>query len=448
LDESRILTSQIYIAIIMVEGVKMMKINFSIHLSSFRMEIKYMINMNPPSVIVHELVYESDLTRNRLNKMIANIKTSDVQIVDDARFDEIVRTDGWLDHAAKRTGEIKRKLDPVIIFNTFRFASGEEFRSLAQKYPALSWYNFLGDGHWSFRNKSAYPNHVCKSAYEIHSAWGCYHACDYCHVKDFLNIMLNLEEFVERLDVLVKREAWQKLYKYDNQTDTICLEPEYGASELLVEYFAQQDDKYLMLYTKSDNVDHLLNLNHNGHTIINWTLSCDTVSRQIEKKTPIMDERIDAALKCQEAGYTVRFRFSPIIPIKNWQAENVEMIERLFAKVTPDLITMDVLGWMTAQQIKDSMDLALFDDEYRELVEKLVEKGAVNDVKQIIPHDERLKIYRFFIKELRKVSSKTPVAICMETQDMWGELSDELGMEKDNYVCCCGPESVPGHPML
>ena len=425
-----------------------MKINFNIHPSSFRVEIIYMLKMNPPMVIVHEKVYESELTRNRLDRMMANIETNNVQIVDDSRFNEIIKTSGLLSHGAKRTGEIKRKLDPTIIFNTFRFASNEENRNLAQKYPALSWYNFLGDGHWTFRNKAAYTNHVCKSAYEIHSAWGCYHACDYCHVKDFLNVMLNLEEFVEHLDTLVKREAWQKLYKYDNQTDTICLEPEYGASELLVEYFAQQDDKYLMLYTKSNNIDHLLDLNHNGRTIINWTLSCDTVSKQIEKKAPTMDERIDAALKCQEAGYTVRFRFSPIIPIKNWQAENVEMIDKLFAKVKPDLITMDVLGWMTAQQIKNSMDLALFDDEYRELVENLAEKGAVNDVKQIIPHNERLKIYRFFLKELRRASSKTPVAICMETNEMWAEFSDELGMRKDNYVCCCGPESVPGHPML
>ncbi|MGB9596429.1 MAG: spore photoproduct lyase family protein, partial [Candidatus Poribacteria bacterium] len=293
--------------------------------------------------------------------------------------------------------------DPFIVFNTFRFASANEFRELARKYPSLAGYNFLGDGHWTFRNKANYPDHICKSAYEIHSAWGCYHACDYCHVKDFINIMINLEEFVQHLDELVKREKWQKLYKYDNQTDTICFEPEYGASELLVNYFAKQDDKYLMLYTKSDNVDHLLDLKHNGHTIINWTLSCDTVSKLIEKKAPTMDERIESALKCQEAGYTVRLRFSPIIPIKNWQAENTEMMEKLFAKVKPDLITMDVLGWMTARQIIDSIDIKLFDDEYKAIIEELAEKGAVNYVKQIIPHKARLKIYRYFIDELKRL---------------------------------------------
>ena len=407
-----------------------------------------MVKMKPPMVLVHDSVYKSDLAKSRLDRMMENIETDDFRIVDDEGLNEAVRTSGWLSHGGKRTGEIKRNSDPSIIFNTFRFTSNEEFRDLSRQYPSLVGYNFLGDGHWTFRNKGSYPDHICKSAYEIHSAWGCYHACDYCHVKDFINIMINLEEFVQHLDELVNREKWQKLYKYDNQTDTICFEPEYGASELLVNYFAKQDDKYLMLYTKSDNIDHLLDLNHNGHTIINWTLSCDTVSRLIEKKAPIMDDRINSALKCQSAGYTVRFRFSPIIPIKNWQAENTEMIEKLFEKVKPDLITIDVLGWMTARQIIDSIDITLFDDEYRAIIEELADKGAVNYVKQIIPYEARLKIYRYIIGELKRLGSGTPFAICMETQEMWDELSDEIGMNKDNYVCCCGPESVPSHPML
>jgi spore photoproduct lyase len=316
---------------------------------------------------------------------------------------------------------------------------------------ALSAYHFLGDGHWTYRDSESSRNGICKSAYEIHSAWGCYHACDYCHVKNFLNIMLNLEEFVEHLDELVNRESWQKLYKYDNHTDTICLEPEYGASELLVNYFAAQENRYLMLYTKSDNVDHLLKLCHNGHTIINWTVSCNTVAREIEKRTPSMKERIQAAAKCQKAGYTVRFRFSPIVPIRNWQAENMRMIEEVLEHVKPDLITMDILGWMSAEQIRNCMDLSLFDDEYRHLVEDMAQKGVTrvsDSVKQIFPHPARVRLYRFFINEIRRMSRETPIAICMETEEMWKELSDELGMQRDDYVCCCGPRSVPGHPML
>ena len=407
-----------------------------------------MVKMRPPKVYVHKRVYESEFSKKRFDRMMESINTDDLQLVDDASLEEIVKASNWLRLGARRTGEIKRKADPTIIFNTFRFLPKEAFKRLAQEYPTLSKFNFLGNGHRTFRDATRFEKGVCKSAYEIHSAWGCYHACDYCHVKDFLNIMLNLEEFLEHLDGLVRRESWQKLYKYDNQTDTICFEPEYGASELLVNYFADQDDKYLMLYTKSNNVEHLLDLTHNGHTIVNWTVSCDTVARAIEKKTPTMEDRIQAAAKCQEAGYTVRFRFSPIIPVKNWRDENREMIAKLFAEVKPDLITMDVLGWMSAKQIEAAIDMSLFDDEYRELVEQMAEEGVVNSGKQIFPHSARLKVYRFFIEEVRRVNEETPIAICMETKEMWEELSDELGMTRDDYACCCGPKSVPGHPML
>lgn len=99
-------------------------------------------------------------------------------------------------------------------------------------------------------------------------------------------------------------------------------------------------------------------------------------------------------------------------------------------------------------RLKNSMDISLFDDEYRELVEKMAEEGVVNNGKQIFSHSARLKLYHFFIEEIRRVSEKTPIAICMETEDMWRELSDELGMQKDSCACCCGPRSVPGHPML
>ena len=32
---------------------------------------------------------------------------------------------------------------------------------------------------------------------------------------------------------------------------------------------------------------------------------------------------------------------------------------------------------------------------------------------------------------------------------MWAEFSrEELGQGPDDYVCTCGPESVPGNPLL
>ena len=139
-----------------------------------------MFKLNPPKVYAHKSVYNSDLSRKRLDRMMESIETNDLRLVDDATLEEAVKANNWLNMARKCTGEIGRTSDPTLIFNTFRFLSREDFRDLARKYPALAVYHFLGDGHYTFRDATTFKNGVCKSAYEIHSAWGCYHACDYC----------------------------------------------------------------------------------------------------------------------------------------------------------------------------------------------------------------------------------------------------------------------------
>ena len=60
-----------------------------------------------------------------------------------------------------------------------------------------------------------------------------------------------------------------------------------------------------------------------------------------------MEDRIAAARKCQEAGYKVRFRLSPMVPVVGWQDGIRHMIARLFDETTPDLITMEPLRFCT-----------------------------------------------------------------------------------------------------
>ncbi len=45
-----------------------------------------MVRVNPPIVLVHESVYRSELTKNRLDKMMENIDTDNYRIVSDAEL--------------------------------------------------------------------------------------------------------------------------------------------------------------------------------------------------------------------------------------------------------------------------------------------------------------------------------------------------------------------------
>jgi spore photoproduct lyase len=260
---------------------------------------------------------------------------------------------------------------------------------------------------------------------------------------------VNIEYFLEYADRRIRElNPPQTIYKWDNQTDINCFEPEYDATRLMVEFFARQKKDFLLLYTgKSDNVDFLLNYDHKGQTIIQWSLGAKTQSLQIEKETAPWDKRVEAAAKCEQAGYHVRFRFSPIFPVKNWREEYKDLIKLIFAKTHPDVISLCMFGWMDYEKAYSCVDMSLLDERFVKAME-----GTASFLKGKrygpLPHEAREEIYDFLITELKRVSPETPIALCLDTREMWTRFRDRLGMGPEHYVCVCGPLCTPGNPML
>jgi spore photoproduct lyase len=412
-------------------------------------------DVRPPALYIHERALATPECRARVERLLPHIHC-EPEIVDDARLNAVAEAGEWLARSAWRTGQWNLTGDPVLVLNAFTWDSPEALAERRGRFPALAGRMLDGDGAWSFRDGRRYTTlygTVCQDAWELHSAFGCLHRCDYCHVGGFATVMVNLEELAERLPALLDANPWLRLWKYDNQTDQIPFEPEYGASELLVGRFAQQAHAFLMLYTKSDNVDHLLGLDPRGRTIVSFTISGPTVAQRIEHATPSSAQRIAAAAKVQQAGYVPRVRFSPIVPILGWREELRGLIDDLLREVSPDLITIDLLGWVNPADLDAILDTSLLDRRFLQGMRDLYANGPPGPgywprVKHIFPHDLRREVYDFVLDEIGRRDSHSRVSICNETLRMWSELGPRLGMAPENYVCGCGPTSVPGEPLL
>jgi DNA repair photolyase len=394
-------------------------------------------------------VHDDPLAERRLQRMLVALKPTTIHDIDDAELERVVARSGGTGGHEYRTGSYQRQGTPAIIFNTFRH-DDHDLAVARKAHPALDTCMLLGQG--AITTRAGYYQHgpdwcQCQSAKEFHSIYGCLHACDYCHVENFLNVMLDLEWLAATVERTIAATPGQQLYKYDNQTDQICFEPEYGASELFVNLFARQPDKYLLLYTKSDNVDHLLGLDHRGHTIVNWSLSPATQSTAIEKGTPPVEQRIDAMQRCQGAGYPVRCRFSPMIPLTGWQEEYATMIDELFDHATPDVITLDIVGFMSPSQMKAALDTSLFDPRAKALLDEQEKRHVQKWGKHVFPHSYRKEIYEHVIRKIQHRQPGQLIAICNETFDMWEALAPVLGANSDpgQFTCCCGPNSVPSN---
>ncbi|HOX37783.1 MAG TPA: hypothetical protein PL033_07325 [Candidatus Brocadiia bacterium] len=402
-------------------------------------------------VIITERVVSPE-SRTAADRILSMVEAQSVRRMDDAQLNDFLIQD-FASRSSGRTGQSRNNQELILILNAFSWPSDEEARDKRARLPALGGIPMLmGQGAWTFRDAASLRRHsngVCQSAFEVHCAYGCCHDCRYCHVGSHINLMLNMGELAGRLEAFMPRIPWQRLYKFDNYTDQICYEPELGASKTMVEFFAGQRDRYLLLYTRSDNIAHLLDLEHRGHTIINWSLSTGRQAALLEPAAPTPQARIEAMRRCAEAGYRVRVRLSPIVPLAGWEDDITELAATLLSRVSPDLITLDVVGWMTARQMSECMDIGSFAPDARKEVETLLEtRPDTIRGKHLLSHELRTRIFERTLDAFRGIDPGVRLSICMETPEMWETMGERLGMKPGGQVCCCAPTSAPGHPML
>jgi hypothetical protein len=416
-------------------------------------------SLSPEKVYVTEDVFDDPRAVARVERLMSAVVGAEAERVSYAELDAIA-AERW--RSIPRWGEMANPRDPDLVMTTAKFWPDDKKAAFRKQYPNLRNRDLYGfgtigwrpDGELDWRDKR--NGCICQSAWELHTVSGCPFRCAYCWFGGLNRVVVNLEEFVEHLDEVCERKPLQRLYKWDNQSDVSCFEPEYGASKLLVEYFAQKPGKYLEIYTgKSDNIDDLLDLDHRGKTIMQWSVSGRTQSTVIEPETAPWDQRIEAARKCQEAGYIVRYRFSPIIPVRNWQEENAELIKRIFERTKPDVISLCPFGWMDVELARKVLDFSLLDPQFVAAMEAaapvLKARGFTAGGGRPIPHDARAYMLKFLIDEIRKYSQTIPISLCLETVEMWALFERELGMpmnpgKKATYYCNCGPMCTPESP--
>ena len=222
--------------------------------------------------------------------------------------------------------------------------------------------------------------------------------------------------------------------------DSLAMEHLTKAGQEFIPWFGETENGYLFMLTKSDNVDEILGLPHNGHTIIAFSMNAPEISRKFEVGAPSFERRLEAARKVQEAGYPLRIRIDPIVPVDGWQTMYSETIKRIFDVVSPERITLGTLR---------------FEDQFYKMRDNFITTGPdlINMMNEMIPmfhpklfpgkkkpksgkysfsDDKRVEIFDFAIKEIRKYSD-CRIALCKESADVW----HRVGLELSRCSCVC-----------
>ncbi|MFH1486969.1 MAG: radical SAM protein, partial [Chloroflexota bacterium] len=194
---------------------------------------------------------------------------------------------------------------------------------------------------------------VCPHFLELKWATGCPYDCAWCYlkgtlrfvptkakprVKDFAKVERHVRAFVETVD-------WcEEILNTGELSDSLMYERNGESfSKFIMSIFNQQERHRVLFVTKSNHVDNLLQMDHRGMAVISFSLNAEDVAERFEKGAPPVRNRIEAAAKLRQAGYEVRIRIDPMVPIPGWEKGYRELVDVIFSRFTPSRITLGSL---------------------------------------------------------------------------------------------------------
>jgi spore photoproduct lyase len=149
-----------------------------------------------------------------------------------------------------------------------------------------------------------------------------------------------------------------------------------------------------------------------------------------EPGTASLDERINAAKRCQDHGYRIRFRIDPGIVSQNWQTGYADLIRKALTFTQPENITLGTLRLLPGH-------FRLTKEAYGNRAQKLCAptfvKGA-SDGKLRYPPRQRVEFYTFLIDAIRSFDKNISIGLCRETPEIWNIFKNRCEFKKCNCV--------------
>ncbi|OGP63223.1 MAG: hypothetical protein A2169_01610 [Deltaproteobacteria bacterium RBG_13_47_9] len=302
-------------------------------------------------------------------------------------------------------------------------------RALIKQFPAVT--DSIGKGKrhllvTRFYGRRLKPcpgtsQHICCGYHVINAITNCPMDCSYCVLQGYLNnpfltLYSNWDDLFQEIAAFLSMDRQSLLRLGTGElSDSLALESIFPFSQRLIPFFAERPNGILELKTKSANIDPLLHLDHREKTVVSWSLNPPQMIEREEMRTASLEERIDAARKCQEKGYPLGFHFDPLIYYEGWEKEYQETILQLFKQIDPRrVIWVSLGGFRYPPQLKN-----IAEGRFPTTQIFLGELFPGRDGKFRYFKEIRLEMYRKMVEWLGEVDSNLFVYLCMESEEVW-----------------------------
>lgn len=187
---------------------------------------------------------------------------------------------------------------------------------------------------------------TCKPSahFQLPLVTGCQGICEYCYLhtqmgkKPYTRIYVNIEEILAKSKKYIEeRKPDITVFEAAATSDPLPVEAFTGALARAIEFFAQEEFGRLRFVSKFANVDSLLDLDHQQHSRIRFSINSYHVIKRYEHRTPRLAERLDALAKITEAGYPSGVIIAPVVLYDGWQNDYLHLLKDMRSRIKPDM---------------------------------------------------------------------------------------------------------------
>ena len=262
----------------------------------------------------------------------------------------------------------------------------------------------------------------CKPSanYQLPLVSGCMGQCEYCYLntmlgdKPFVKIHANIDDILSQAQKYIDERLPEiTIFEGAATSDPIPVEPYTHSLEKAISFFGSNKNARFRFVTKYNDISSLLNLEHNGHTEIRFSINTASVINQYEHVTASCQQRIEASIKVAKSGYPMGFLIAPVFVYPNWKEEYHDLLLELKNKLPNDLkfpVTFEVISHRYTTIAKNRI-LEVFPDSELPMKDedRKFKYGQFGYGKYVYPKESLDEIKQFFVKEIEELFSNKEV---------------------------------------
>ena len=257
--------------------------------------------------------------------------------------------------------------------------------------------------------------HLCCNYNTVDLYIGCSIGCTYCIMNGYLNfaplvVQADTGPIIQAIRSAATANPDRRIRVGSGEVgDSLLLDPVFRLNEEIITGVADLANVRYESKTKTNYVDHLLQVQPKGNAVIGFSLNPDAIVAAEDGIAATPGERIDAAKRCVEAGYHVAFHFDPVIRTPLFPADYVSLIRNLadFPPLTIEWISLGTIRFPPG--LRDRFADRPFAHE--EFV-----PGRDGKLRYLQP--VRREIYATLTAALAAVTD-APTYLCMESPAIW-----------------------------